>query len=192
MVVDMKQISLKALPYQYDTLEPVISREIVELHHDKHQLAYVNATNAAIEKSEKNREVMRDISFNYNGVLLHEIYWDNMRGPRENNKPSDSLMGVIVNDFGSWEKFQSEMSQAATTVEASGWAVLWKTENGLLIGQLEKHNLLGINGSKPILVNDVWEHSYYLQYKNNRAEYVKNWWQVVNWEDVEQRYNVAI
>ena len=184
----MKALNIVPLSYSLEALEPVISRKIMELHHDKHYVAYVNGANAALEKPEKNREVMRDFSFNYNGAKIHEIFFANMREVRENNLPSGKILEAINLNFGSFENFAAEFSLTATSVEGSGWAVLWKdAENNLTIGQLEKHNLLGLNGMTPILVLDVWEHAYYLDYLNNRAEYVKQWWQVVNWDDVEQR-----
>ena len=98
----------------------------------------------------------------------------------KNNLPPEGM-------FEDFEKFKAEFSAAAVSVEGSGWAVLWKTESGLAIGQLEKHNLLGLNGAKPILVLDVWEHAYYLDYLNDRKSYVEKWWSVVNWENVKKR-----
>jgi Fe-Mn family superoxide dismutase len=188
MVVVMKTLNIVPLPYAYEELEPVISKQIMELHHDKHYAAYVNGANAAAEKLEKNREVMRDFSFNYNGAKIHEIFFANMRKFRENNLPEGELLNAINLNFGSFENFQKEFSLAASSVEGSGWALLWKDEeNNLVIGQLEKHNLLGLNGMKPILVLDVWEHAYYLDYLNDRKTYVEKWWNVVNWNDVEQR-----
>jgi superoxide dismutase, Fe-Mn family len=184
----MKTLNIVSLPYPYESLEPVISRKIMELHHDKHYVAYVNGANAALEKPLKNREVMRDFSFNYNGAKIHEIFFANLRKPQENNLPTGKILDMINNNFGSFENFKKDFSDAATSVEGSGWAVLWKDEeNNLSIGQLEKHNLLGLNGMKAILVLDVWEHAYYLDYLNDRKTYVENWWKVINWEDVEQR-----
>jgi superoxide dismutase, Fe-Mn family len=191
----MQQFSLNPLPYSYKALEPVISKQIMELHHDKHHLAYVNGANAALEKLDKSRkgeieintrEVLRDLSFNANGAILHEIFWKNLRKPTKDNKAGGILLSQINKDFESFGAFQKEFTAAATSVEGSGWAVLWNTPDGLLVGQLEKHNLLGINGAMPILVLDVWEHAYYLQYWNNRVAYVEAWWQVVNWDQVEK------
>lgn len=185
------------LKYNYNDLEPVINQQIMELHHDKHYQAYVTGAKAALEKLAKirsgeitgsRREAMRDYSFNYNGVLLHEIFWDNMRKPQSENKAGGTVLSALENSFGTWENFVSEFSEAAITVEGSGWAALWKNnDETLVISQIEKHNLLGLNGMKPILVLDVWEHAYYLQYLNDRKSYVTAWWQVVNWDDVEAR-----
>lgn len=183
----MNTLIQKPLPYSYEALEPVISRKIMELHYSKHHTAYVVAANAALEKPEKTREVIRDFSFNANGAMMHEIFWENMRPAMENNPPSEGLSQKLAESFGSVEEFKKQFTTAAVQVEGSGWAVLWKTELGLTVGQLEKHNLLGINGATPILVLDVWEHAYYLDYLNDRKSYVEKWWQVVNWEDVERR-----
>jgi len=191
----MSKFTLNPLPYAYEALEPVISKQIMELHHDKHHAAYVNGANAALEKLEKarageieinTREVMRDLSFNGNGAMMHDIFWKVMRAPTENNLPTGKALEVINRDYGSFEAFQKEFSAAAVSVEGSGWAVVWKTPEGLVTGQLEKHNLMALNGCLPTLVLDVWEHAYYLQYLNNRAEYVKQWWQLVNWDEFEK------
>jgi superoxide dismutase, Fe-Mn family len=179
----MIKLTSKPLPYDYDALEPIISKRIMELHHDKHYVNYINAFNTALETGKVS-------SFNYNGALLHEIFWNNMRAPKENNQPSENLSKILTKNFESIDNFKSLFTTAATTVEGSGWAVLWKTPMGLAIGQLEKHNLLGLNGAEPILVLDVWEHAYYLDYLNDKKSYVEKWWSVVNWEDIEKRLNL--
>ncbi|MCX6726462.1 MAG: superoxide dismutase [Candidatus Shapirobacteria bacterium] len=169
----MNKLTVKPLLYDYNALEPVISKQIMELHHDKHYVNYINAFNAALD-------VGKVSSFNYNGAIMHEIFWENMRPAKENNLPPEGM-------FPDFEKFKQEFTTAAVTVEGSGWAVLWKTDSGLAVSQLEKHNLLGLNGAKPILVLDVWEHAYYLDYLNDRKSYIEKWWQVVNWDEVEKR-----
>jgi len=188
------KLSLQPLPYSYDELEPVISRKILELHHDKHHAAYVNGANLVLDKLEKSRSgeveidikgVLKDFSFNYNGALLHDIFWKIMRSPIENNEPDENIKKILSDNFGSYEAFKKEFSNAAKSVEGSGWAVLWQDkENNLMIGQLEKHNNLGLNEATPILILDVWEHAYYLDYLNDRASYIEKWWQVVNWDYV--------
>jgi Fe-Mn family superoxide dismutase len=193
----MNKLTLTQLPYSYEELVPIISQKVVELHHDKHQAAYVNGANSALEKLEKSRageieintrEVLRDWSFNYNGAKLHELFWLGMRKINQDNEPVEKLMEKIKENFGSFEAFKKEFSAAATMVEGSGWAVLWKDmENNLMIGQIEKHNLLGLNDWEPVLVLDVWEHAYYLDYVNNRVEFVENWWKLVNWDFVAQQ-----
>jgi Fe-Mn family superoxide dismutase len=187
-------LTLTPLPYDYDALEPVISERIMKLHHDKHHAAYVNGANTALEKIEQMRsgeimgnirEVTRDYSFNYNGALLHQLFWQMMRPPTENNGPDEKILLMMDENFGSFENFKNEFSSIAINVEGSGWAVLFKDKEGrLMTGQLEKHNLLGLNDTAPVLVLDVWEHAYYLDYENNRASYVEKWWQVVNWDYV--------
>ena len=177
MVVDMNKLTVKDLPYAYDALEPVISKKIMELHHDKHYVNYVNAFNTLLESGKVS-------SFNYNGAIMHELFWNNMSSAKQNNQPGSDF---IDKSFGNFEKFKQEFSTAAVTVEGSGWAVLWKTPTGLLIGQLEKHNLLGLNGATPVLVLDVWEHAYYLDYLNDRKSYVEKWWNLVNWDNVAKR-----
>lgn len=169
----MNKLTVKPLSYAYDALEPVISKKIMELHHDKHYAGYVNIFNNLLDTGKIS-------SFNYNGAVMHEVFWENMRAPTENNLPPEGM-------FPDFEKFKAEFTTAAVTVEGSGWAVLWKTESGLAIGQLEKHNLLGLNGAKPVLVLDVWEHAYYLDYLNDRKAYVENFWKIINWEVVAGR-----
>lgn len=193
----VKKLIHNPLPYGYDALEPVISKTIMQLHHDKHEAGYVNKANESLEKLEKSRAgeleidikaVLKDFSFNYNGAVLHKLFWANMRPVKENNQPNEELMKLIEEQFFSFEAFKKEFSTAAVGVEGSGWAVVWKDEeNNLMIGQLEKHNFLALNGNTPILVLDVWEHAYYPDYFNDRGKYVANWWQVVNWEDVKKR-----
>jgi Fe-Mn family superoxide dismutase len=185
------------LPYKYDALEPVISKKIMELHHDKHHKSYVDGANTALEKLEKFRKgeveldiraTLRDLSFHMNGHVLHSIFWPNMRPPEENNKPGGKIADLINKNFGSFEAFKKEFGNAAKTVEGSGWAILVKDEeNNLYVIQVEKHNLMHIAELKPLLVLDVWEHAYYLDYLNDRGKYVDSWWKVVNWDDVEKR-----
>ena len=169
----------------------------MELHHDKHHAAYVSGANAAFDKLEKARKgeieidvkaVLRDLSFNLNGHVLHEIFWPNMKAPEEGNKPGGRIEDSLNKNFGSVDAFKKQFAAAAKSVEGSGWAVLASDANqNLCITQVEKHNLMHIAGFKPILVLDVWEHAYYLDYLNDRGSYVDKWWAVVNWKDVEKR-----
>lgn len=199
----MKKYELPPLPYAYEALEPVISKQIMILHHDKHHAAYVNGANAALEKLEKSRKgemeidvkaVMRDLSFNLNGHILHSIFWPNMRKLQDNNRPEGKIDNQIKKDFGSFEAFTKEFGTAAKTVEGSGWAVLgWEpTAKHLMIMQIEKHNLAHIANMKILLVLDVWEHAWYIDYPADRGKYVDNWWQVINWDDVEKRLQEKI
>jgi superoxide dismutase, Fe-Mn family len=193
----MQSYSLTDLPYSYDALQPIISNEIMELHHDKHHAGYVNGTNASLEKLAKARAgeleishkaIMRDLSFNLNGHLMHELFWTVMQAPKSDNKPNSEILSLIDTNFNSFDAFKTEFAEASKTVEGSGWAVLGIDSNkNMAVFQLEKHNFLGIAGFTPILANDVWEHAYYLDYKNDRGAYVNAWWDVVNWDEVLRR-----
>lgn len=194
----MKSIrySLPDLPYSYSALEPIISAEIMRLHHDKHHLAYVNGANAAIEALEKSRSgdmtinvksTLASLSFNLNGHLLHELFWRTMREPSNSNTPTSSVEALFKVSFSSYDAFKNEFALAAKTVEGSGWAILAKdSANNLFVQQVEKHNLMHVAGFTPVLALDVWEHAYYLDYKNDRAAYVEKWWAIVNWNEVEK------
>ena len=193
-----RKLELPPLPYSYNALEPVISEEIMRLHHDKHHLSYVKGANTAMEKLAKFRkgddsinlrEVLRDLSFHMNGHVLHSLFWKAMRPPEEGNRPTGALLEAIEGTFGSFEAFVREFSASAKKVEGVGWGLLVKDEEGnLYVLNIEKHNLMHIAGFKPILALDVWEHAYYLQYKNDRGRYVDSWWSVVNWDYVEKIY----
>jgi Fe-Mn family superoxide dismutase len=196
----MEKFELPLLAYKYEALEPVISKQIMTLHHDKHHAAYVNGANVALEKLEKSRKgemeldvkaVLHDLTFNANGHILHSIFWSNMKSPEEVNMPGGEIADLINKDFISFDSFKREFGTAAKTVEGSGWAVLgYEPETKqLMVMQIEKHNLSHIANMKILLVLDVWEHSFYLQYLNDKAKYVDNWWNIVNWNDVEKRFS---
>jgi Fe-Mn family superoxide dismutase len=199
----MKKYGLPPLPYSYEALEPYISREIMTLHHTKHHQAYVTGANAALERLEKQRKgenpenvrgILRDLSFNLSGHKLHAVFWPNMApSGKGGGTPGGSLADQINRDFGSFEAFKKQFSDAAKNVEAVGWAILtYDAESDtLLIYQVEKQNFMHPPDLPLILTLDVWEHAYYLQYKNDRASYVDNWWNVVNWDDVEKRFAKA-
>lgn len=192
-----KRIELPDLPYSYSALEPVISKEIMTLHHTRHHLSYVTGANAAMDKLEKMRAgegleldykaTMRDLSFHLSGHKLHNIFWTNLQKPKNDNTPSGALLDKIVEQFGSFEAFQAEFAGAAKAVESSGWAILVADGDDLHVLQVQNHNLLGVIDVKTLLVIDVWEHAYYLDYQNDRAKYVDNFWQIVNWDDVAKR-----
>lgn len=193
----MNKYELPNLPYGHNALEPVLSQKLMEFHHDKHHAAYVNGANAAAEKLDKSRKgelhidlkaVLKDLSFNVNGHVLHSMFWENIKAPEENNRPGGSIGDAITKSFGSFEAFQKEFSAAAKTTEGSGWASLCADEKGQLhVMQIEKHNSLNVINWKALLVLDVWEHAYYLDYQNNRGGFVDSWWKLVNWSDVEKR-----
>ena len=198
-----KRYELPPLPYSYDALEPYIIEEIMRLHHQKHHNAYVRGANAALEKIEKHlkgeaeinvKAVMRDFSFNYAGHIMHTIFWPNMAPHgKGGGTPGGRIGDLIDRHFGGFEKFKRLFSAVAKGVEGVGWGVLAfdPITGELRMLQVEKHNVLMTAGLVPLLVIDVWEHAYYLQYKNDRGSYVENWWNVVNWDDVDKRLEQA-
>ncbi|WP_042346267.1 superoxide dismutase [Bacillus massiliigorillae] len=199
--VPIGQHKLPPLPYNYDALEPYISTEIMKLHHDKHHQAYVDGLNKAENMMKKARETNdfallkhweREAAFHGSGHYLHTIFWDVM-SPKGGGEPKGALLQQIRKDFGSYDAFKKQFSEAAKQVEGVGWAILvWSPRSRRLeILQSERHQLLTQWDTIPLLVLDVWEHAYYLQYKNNRGEYVDNWWNIVNWPAVEERFQKA-
>ena len=191
--------TLPELPYKYDALQPVISQKIMTLHHDKHHAAYVTGANAALEKLDKARKgeapvdikaVLRDYSFHFGGHILHSIFWPNMAPPGQGGgTPGGAFADQINTDFGSFDKFKQQFSDAAKAVEGSGWALLLydNTTNQLVLTQIEKQNNMHLPQLPILLGLDVWEHAYYIDYANDRAKYVDEWWKVVNWSNVDER-----
>lgn len=201
MAIPIGQHVLPNLPYKYNALEPYISNEIMRLHHDKHHQSYVDGLNKAETMMQKARETgdysllkhwEREASFHGSGHYLHTLFWESMC-PKGGGEPKGALMRQITKDFGSYNKFKKHFSEAAKQVEGSGWAILvWSPRSRRLeILQSEKHNNLTQWDTIPLLPLDVWEHAYYLQYKNNRGEYVDNWWNIVKWPAVEDRFEKA-
>ncbi|TLY01353.1 MAG: superoxide dismutase [Thaumarchaeota archaeon] len=198
-----KTYSLPPLPYKYNALEPHISEQIMTLHHDKHHQAYVNGANAALDKLEKARAgamqvdvrgVLRDLSFNIDGHKLHTIFWPNMApAGKGGGKPGGRLADKMDQDFGGFDKFKAQFSDACKTVEGSGWALLLydREIDTLVLTQIEKQNFMHLAELPILLSADEWEHAYYLQYLNDRAKYVEAWWNVVNWDDVAKRFDGA-
>lgn len=192
-----KRIELPDLPYAYDALAPVISKKIMELHHTRHHLAYVTGANAAMDRLEKARAgegmeidykaTMRDLSFHMNGHKLHTIFWHNMRKAKKDNAPTGDLLAKLEEQFGSFDNFKTEFAGAAKAVEGSGWAALVKDGEDLHVIQIQNQNLMFIAETKPLLLLDVWEHAYYLDYANDRGKYVDAFWGIVNWDDVASR-----
>lgn len=192
---------LPPLPYAYNALEPYYDEETVRLHHDKHHAAYVAGLNAAEEKLAAAREsggfaaiqaLERQLAFHGSGHLLHTIFWENM-GPNAGGEPTGPLAEQIARDFGSFEAFKKQFSAAAAAVEGSGWTVLGYSAdlNKLYIVNIENHQKQTIMGLTPLLVCDVWEHAYYLKYKNARAEWIAAWWNLVKWSDPARRFEEA-
>lgn len=196
----MATYELPDLPYSYDALEPSIDARIMELHHDKHHQGYVNGANAALDTLEGMREndewgdvkgVERNLAFNLSGHINHSVFWENM-SPDGGGEPGGNLADALDDQFGSFEEFKTHFSEAAKGVEGSGWGMLLydHVADIPIVSMAENHQNQSPLAT-PLLVLDVWEHAYYLQYENNRGEYVDNFWDVVNWDDVEERYDEA-
>jgi len=190
--------TLPDLPYDYGALEPHISGQIMELHHSKHHQSYVDGTNTALDQLAEARDadqlgairmLEKDLAFHLSGHVNHSVFWRNM-SPDGGDKPDADLATVIDEHFGSFDGFRAQFSAAATQIQGSGWAILVYQPAGerLLIHQLYDHQANLPAGSHPLLLLDMWEHAYYLQYKNVKASYVESFWHVVDWGDVQARY----
>ncbi len=194
---------LPPLPYAYDALEPLMDATTVRLHHDKHHAAYVAGANAAAQKLREIAEGKLDaaqaakwaqtLSFNAAGHNLHTIYWTNM-SPAPQTAPQGSLETAIDRTYGSTANLVRLFKAIALGVEGSGWVILGvdPASKELILYGIEKHQNNQIPGIIPILACDVWEHAYYLKHQNNRAAYIDNFLKLVDWKNVENRYNTAI
>ncbi len=199
--------SVPVLPYEYHALEPTIDRDTMTLHHDKHHDTYVNKLNTAIEgtplENKTLLELMQNVSQhpvavrnNGGGHFNHSLFWEIM-SPNGGGQPSGDLGTAIQNKFGSFSDFQEQFANAAMGVFGSGWAWLVVNDNNELeIGSTPNQDnpvmdVTSINGT-PILGLDMWEHAYYLKYQNRKAEYIQNWWNVVHWDEVKNRYLQAL
>ncbi|WP_027365317.1 superoxide dismutase [Desulfotruncus alcoholivorax] len=189
---------LPPLPYPYNALEPVISSAMLTYHHDNHHKAYVEGLNKAeLElvgaRQKKDFSLVkhweRELAFNGSGHILHSIYWTIMTGIGQGGQPGAHTQANINWYFGGFSNFKDQFTAAAEKVEASGWAVLiWQPAwRRMEILTAEKHQNLTQWGGIPIMVLDVWEHAYYLDYQYRRGDYVKAWWQLVNWFEVEKK-----
>ncbi len=197
----MTTYTLPKLRYEYDALEPVISRRVLELHHDAHHALYVKNANLAVQELERAREagdmsrlpaLERALAFNLGGHILHSIFWQNMM-PNGGGRPDGELSRAIDRDFGGFEKFKRQLTPAAHTVMGSGWGALdWEPIGGRLItAQIYDHDAEATLASIPLLVLDAWEHAYYLQYENRKAEFFEAVWNVWNWRDVAARFEAG-
>ena len=196
---NIKSFTLPNLPYDYAALAPYISEQQLKLHHDKHHQAYVNGGNAAFEKLDKARKenaeidvkaTLKELSFNVGGHILHSIFWTNLApaGKDGGGNPSGAIADLIDRNFGSFERFKKEFTMAATSVEGSGWAALalHPCVDRPLIMQIEKHNVNVYPTFNILMVLDVWEHAYYLDYKNERPKFVEAFWNIVNWDQINK------
>ncbi len=195
---------VRPLPYEYDALVPVLDAEIMTFHHDRHYKTYVDNLNAALADYPELQKmsltellmnldtmpaaVQTAVRNNAGGVYNHELYFDLMRNP-VGQDPSGALAEAIDRDFGSYRQWKEKMKQAALGVFGSGWAWLMADKNGILsIVQTANQNVPELKDYTPILLIDVWEHAYYLQYQNRRADYVEGWFGLINWRKAGKRY----
>lgn len=187
---------LPQLPYAYDALEPIISKQTLEFHHDKHHAAYVNNLNKLIAGTEFENADIVDIILKAKGGIFnnaaqvwnHTFYFDQF-GNNNTKQPSGQLMEAINASFGSFDEFKEKFSAAAKTLFGSGWAWLIKKTNGSLeIVQTSNAANPITEGLIPILTCDVWEHAYYLDYQNKRPDYVASFWDIIDWKIISGRY----
>ena len=193
--------TLPELPYDYAALEPWISGQIMELHHDKHHAAYVAGANGALEKLAEARDkddfsavtmLEKNLAFHLGGHVNHSIFWKNLSADG-GDKPEGELGAAIDDQFGSFDAFRAHFNAAAASLQGSGWAFLAWDALGqrLVVEQLYDQQGNAALSSVPLLMLDMWEHAFYLQYKNVKADYIKAFWNVVNWADVQERFEAA-
>jgi Fe-Mn family superoxide dismutase len=194
----MTRFKLPSLPYDYEALEPHISGEIMELHHDKHHRAYVDAANSALEKLIAARAkddytslaaLERAVAFNVSGHILHSIFWQNL-SPEGGGEPKGDLGKAIARDFGNFAHFKKQLVQTAATIMGSGWGALVFDPVSRRLGttQIHDHQSDVTQAGVPLMVIDAWEHAYYLQYKNQKMEFFTAIWSLWNWDDIADRY----
>lgn len=188
---------LPSLAYPYDALEPYYDEETLRLHHGKHHQSYVDGLNKAETQLAEARSRsdyglikhwLKEIAFHGSGHILHTLFFENL-APAGQSSPGQKTINQLEKDFGSFDEFKKMFTAAAAAVEGSGWALLCYNPlfQQLEILQAEKHQNLTQWGVIPLLVIDVWEHAYYLKYQNRRPEYIAAWWNIVNWDKVEER-----
>jgi len=204
----MTKHTLPELPYAYDALEPYIDKETMEIHHKKHHQAYVDKLNAALEKfpqfsdettdnlvkgiANLSEEIRITVRNNAGGHYNHAMFWKLMK-PEGGGKPIGKIAEAINKSFQNFEKFKEEFEYAALNRFGSGWAWLSVTNlGGLEISSTSNQDNPAMEGKTPILNLDVWEHAYYLKYQNKKAEYIKAWWNIVNWDRVQENYAEVI
>ncbi len=202
--MEKKPYALPPLRFGYKDLEPYMSEAQLQLHHQKHHAAYVNGANAILETLDKNRRegvdgdlkaLSKAFSFNAAGHLLHSLFWENLApAAKAAPRPEGQLAKALDAEFGSFERFKKEFSQAAVSAEGSGWAALvyCRQTNRPLLMQVEKHNTNVIPMFRVLLVLDVWEHAYYLDYKNDRPKFVDSFWNIIHWDAVSERFAAVL
>ncbi|MCO6438045.1 MAG: superoxide dismutase [Phycisphaerae bacterium] len=196
-----KEYEIAPLPYAYDALEPYIDEQTMRIHHDIHYAGYARGLNAALTKLAEARDsgdfgniqqLSRLLAFHGGGFFNHGVFWTNMAPSDKGGggQPSGAISSQIKKDFGGFDKFQAHFTAAAGSVEGNGWGVLayhYALRRLVVLTMMNQQDLMPA-GTIPLLMCDVWEHAYYLKYQNRRADYIKAWWNVVNWTDVEARF----
>jgi Fe-Mn family superoxide dismutase len=197
----MARYTLPELDYDVAALEPHLSARIVELHHDKHHAAYVDGANTTLEKLQEAREagdfptinqLEKNLAFHVSGHVLHSLLWKNL-SPDGGGAPEGDLAAALDESFGSFDAFRKQFDAAAMGVQGSGWAALaWEPTGGLLVvEQVYDHQSNLVQGGAPLLALDMWEHAFYLQYENRKADFFEAVWNVWNWGDVAERFEAA-
>jgi superoxide dismutase, Fe-Mn family len=195
----MALYELPELPYDYSALEPYYSAQVLELHHDKHHKAYVDGANTTFQKLGEARDsgdfgtinqLEKNMAFHLSGHVLHSLLWTNM-SPDGGGEPEGELAAAVKESFGSVDALRAQMSEAANNVQGSGWAALsWEPlGQRLIVEQVYDHQGNVGQGGPPLLALDMWEHAYYLQYKNVKKDWVEAFWNIVNWPDVANRFD---
>ncbi len=201
----LNEYTLPDLPYAYDALEPVIDEETMRIHHGMHHAGYVKGANNAIKQLEAIRwgtgdaaliqHWQRQLSFHMGGHINHTLFWSGMQPEDQGGggQPSGNLAQQLINDFGSFAKFQDQFTSAAIRVEGSGWGwlVYEPAARKLMVLQMQNQQDMMFTGAIPLLGVDVWEHAYYLKYKNKRADYVQAFMRIVNWAEISTRFETA-
>ncbi len=197
----MSKFVLPELSYDYGALEPHISGKIMQLHHDKHHAAYVNGANTTLEKLHDARQkkdfgniplLEKQLAFHVSGHVMHSIFWQNL-SPKGGGEPKGALLEQINKDFGDFASFKAQLTQATGTIMGSGWGALsWEPMSQRLItSQVYDHQSEAPQSAVHLMVIDAWEHAFYLQYENNKMKFFEAIWNIVNWDDVSQRYENA-
>src|SRR5690554_3168001 len=197
----MAEYTLPDLPYDYAALAPHISGRIMELHHSKHHATYVAGANTALEKMAEAREngafetvnlLEKNLAFNLGGHINHSVFWQNL-SPEGGDKPTGELAAAIDEFFGSFDKFQAHFTANALGIQGSGWSILaWDSIGArpVIVQLYDQQGNVPV-GLTPLLMLDMWEHAFYLDYVNVKADYVKAFWNIVNWTDVTARFERA-
>lgn len=193
---------LPDLPYAHDALEPTVSAESLDLHHGKHHAAYVKGSNTALEQLAEARTkgrlesinlLQRNLAFNVSGHALHSLFWTSM-SPEGGGKPTDTFAVAVERDFGGYTELRAELTATALGVQGSGWAALElePISGRLVVEQIHDHQSGACSGSTTLLAIDVWEHAYYLQYRNDRAAWIDAFFEIADWASTAHRWESAL